>query len=87
MFKKKEKEGKKEKNFYMHKYSKNIYDMKLHEELLEIAHDWDAVPMHIVRVPGGWIYYHPYTGGREGTFIPYSKEFCQKESINESHEI
>lgn len=48
-----------------HKFNKNVYDMELHEELIAdpikffIAGDaFDALPLRVLRVPGGWIYYN-----------------------------
>ena len=63
---------------YKHEYSKSVYDMKLHEELEDKSNSSDILHMRILRVPGGWIYYSPYTGSRSGTFVPFDNEFQSK---------
>ncbi len=46
----------------------NIHDLKLHEEKRIYG------GIHILRVPGGWLYQHKGSHERSGyiTFVPYS---------------
>ena len=59
-----------------HKFSKSVYDMELNEELLAdpmTVGKFECLPLRVLRVPGGWIYYNIYaTGG--GVFVPFVKE-------------
>ena len=65
-----------------HKFLKDIYKMELHEELLADPIEdelpggskFECLPLRILRVPGGWIYYNIYaTNG--GVFIPFPPSF------------
>lgn len=66
-----------------HKFNKSIYDMRLHEELIAeeqtdlINGEFKCIPLRIMRVPGGWIYYHPYITN-QGMFVPFNNEFQLK---------
>ncbi len=57
-----------------HKFLKSVYDMKLNEELIAApiignALGFECLPLRVLRVPGGWIYYNIYaTSG--GVFVP-----------------
>jgi hypothetical protein len=61
-----------------HKFSKSVYDMELNEELIadpiiDDGFNFECLPLRVLRVPGGWIYYNIYaTGG--GVFVPFVKE-------------
>ena len=64
-----------------HKFSKSVYGMKLNEELIadpttytfDSGYEFDCLPLRILRVPGGWVYYNAYaTSG--GVFVPFVKE-------------
>jgi len=58
--------------FFNLKIMENIYKMELHE--------WITIEnTFIVRVPGGWIY--QFTNN--SVFVPFNKEFEQKENIEE----
>lgn len=68
-----------------HKFGKSIYGMDLHEELLadpmteligESNIAFECLPLRILRVPGGWIYYHPYINNN-GTFVAFDNEFVE----------
>lgn len=58
-----------------HKFSKSVYDMELNEELIAdsiplIEGMLDHLPLRVLRVPGGWIYYNiDVTDG--GVFVPF----------------
>ena len=62
-----------------HKFEKSLYDMELHEELiadtmrLDILPELECLPLRVLRVPGGWIYYNPYTTSG-GVFVPFDGE-------------
>ena len=67
-----------------HKFGKSIYGMELHEELLadpiiaKLAYgsEFECLPLRILRVPGGWIYYNLYVNNT-GVFIPFDNEFVE----------
>ena len=68
----------------IHRFGKSIYGMKLHEELLAdpiieklaSGSEFECLPLRILRVPGGWIYYNPYVNNT-GIFIPFDNEFVE----------
>lgn len=65
-----------------HKFGKSIYDMELNEELiadpiiakLSSGSEFECLPLRILRVPGGWIYYNLYASSA-GVFVPFDNEF------------
>jgi len=66
-----------------HKFSKSIYGMKLHEELIaepmvdklgEEGAEFECLPLRVLRVPGGWIYYNIYAT-QGGVFVRFNDEF------------
>jgi len=68
-------------NGNQHKFPKNIYDMKLNEEMIAepmtdksaSGTEFECLSLRILRVPGGWVYYNAYaTSG--GVFVPFVKE-------------
>ena len=66
-----------------HKFGKSIYDMELDEELVadpvtELIgkNTFECLPIRILRVPGGWIYYVPYVNNN-GTFVAFDNEFME----------
>ena len=71
----------------IHCFNKDIHKMVLHEELIAepqtdsigIEHEeFQCLPLRVLRVPGGWIYYNTYaTGG--GVFVPINYEFPNEE--------
>jgi len=71
----------------LHKFQKNVCDMEPHEELLadpivvelEYGGSHECLPIRVLRVPGGWIYYNPYIGvSGVGVFVPFNNEFQEK---------
>ena len=63
-----------------HKFSKSVYDMELNEELLADpmtdtigGNVFKCLPLRVLRVPGGWIYYNAYATN-VGVFVPFVKE-------------
>jgi len=64
-----------------HKFNKNIYDMELNEELIAEpqydimgdGHQFECLPLRILRVPGGWIYYNAYVSN-VGVFVSEPKQ-------------
>lgn len=60
-----------------HKFGKSIYDMELNEELLAdpiTDGSFECLPLRILRVPGGWLYYNMYVSNT-GVFVPFDNEF------------
>jgi hypothetical protein len=56
-----------------HKFSKSVYDMELHEELIAdpiIDDEFECLPLRVLKVPGGWIYYNVYVTS-VGVFVPF----------------
>jgi len=56
---------------------KELYELKLHETCQESG-------VHVLRVPGGWIY---TTNTYRSTFVPFSNEFKPKEPVQKRIEI
>ena len=62
-----------------HKFSKSIYKMDLHEELVaealpnDILPGYDSLPLRVLRVPGGWIYYNTHITS-DGVFVPLKSD-------------
>lgn len=61
-----------------HEFNKSIYDMELHEELIAESQEealspggtvFKCLPLQVLRVDNGWIYYNPYVSN-EGVFVP-----------------
>jgi len=70
-----------------HKFSKSIYDMELHEELIADpiteklgveGSEFECLPLRVLRVPGGWIYYNIYAT-QGGVFVPFDNGFWRKD--------
>jgi hypothetical protein len=65
-----------------HEFSKSVYDMELHEELLAEplkditvgGSEFECLPLRVLRVPGGWLYYNMYASN-VGVFVPFDNEF------------
>jgi hypothetical protein len=55
--------------------SKDIYKMRLHEQLRITDH------LYIRRVPGGWIYteYNPNSEAENAVFVPFDNGFQSRE--------
>jgi len=48
---------------------KDIWDLELHEVLEQRPY------LHVVRVPGGWLYVHHHSGASESVaFVPFVKK-------------
>ncbi len=68
-----------------HKFEKSVYDMKLHEELLADpvtdtlpgGNVFECLPLRVLRVPGGWLYYNMYVS-TVGVFVSFDNEFMEK---------
>lgn len=48
---------------------KTIYDMKLHDNI-----DLDCLPVEVLRVHGGWIYFFKSMTGCSTCFVPESEK-------------
>ena len=65
-----------------HIFNKNIYDMELHEELIAEAQtdialgEFECLPLRVLRVSGGWIYYHAYIT-QQGVFVPLGAAYYE----------
>lgn len=67
-----------------HKFGKSVYDMELNEELtadpmiikFDSGNVFECLPLRILRVPGGWIYYNVNIGSN-GVFIGFDNEFME----------
>jgi len=67
-----------------HKFGKSVYDMELHEELLadpiiaklSSGSEFECLPLRVLRVPGGWLYYNMYVS-QVGVFVPFDNEFVE----------
>ena len=63
-----------------HRFSKSVYDMELHEELIADPqmetlgkNSFECLPLRVLRVPGGWIYYNAYVVSN-GVFVPFIED-------------
>ena len=65
-----------------HVFDKSVYDMELNEELIAEpqyaiigeGHQFECLPLRILRVPGGWIYYNAYISN-VGVFVPLDDDY------------
>jgi hypothetical protein len=62
-----------------HKFGKSIYDMEFNEELIAdpiTVGSFECLPLRILRVPGGWIYYNVNISS-DGVFVGFDNEFME----------